>query len=190
MKWTIGIIGIALLLSCGGARVMAQTDALAPKANETKAETVSQTYRLTYTLTEIDGSKRIGTQHYAVTVSADEKNGWNFSRIKLGSKVPIATASTQPDKPARTEFQYVDVGLNIEVRVRQLASGVEVNSDIDQSSVSEETSSVGSGDPVIRQTVLKNTALLTPGKPVMLGSMDLPGSTRHLDIEVVLEVIR
>jgi hypothetical protein len=190
MKQTIGVLGIALVLGCGGGRVLAQTDAPAPKASETKTETAPTTYRLTYALTELDGSKRIGAQHIAVTVSTDEKNGGNFSRIKLGSKVPIATASSKPDNPDRTEFQYVDVGLNIEVRARQLASGVEVNSEIDQSSVSEETSSVGSSDPVIRQTILKNTALLTLGKPVMLGSFDVPGSSRHLDIEVVLEVVR
>jgi type II secretory pathway component GspD/PulD (secretin) len=74
--------------------------------------------------------------------------------------------------------------------VRQSATGIEVNSQLEQSSVSEEKSTVGSSDPVIRQTTLHSTALLTVGKPIMLGSLDLPGSTRHLDIEVVLEVLR
>jgi len=190
MKRKIGIFGIALLLSSCSMTVMAQTDAPAPKANETKAEIVSQTYRLTYTLTEMDVIKRIGTQHFAIIVSTDEKNGWNYSRIKLGSKVPIATASSKPENPARTEFQYVDVGFSLEVRVRQSATGIEVNSQLEQSGVSEEKSTVGSSDPVIRQTTLHSTALLTVGKPIMLGSLDLPGSTRHLDIEVVLEVLR
>jgi hypothetical protein len=40
------------------------------------------------------------------------------------------------------------------------------------------------------QATLQSTALLTAGKPVMLGSLDVPGSTRHLDIEVVLEPVR
>jgi hypothetical protein len=74
--------------------------------------------------------------------------------------------------------------------VRKYANGVEVTSRLDQSSVSEEESSVGKSDPVIRQATLENTALLTPGKPVMLGSLDIPGSTRHLDVEVVIEVVR
>jgi hypothetical protein len=193
MKRIFGVLGIALLLSCGYARVFAQTDAAAPaaipKASETKIEAPPTTYRLTYTLTEMDGGKRIGTQHFAVTVSTDAKNNWSLSRIKLGSLVPVATVSSKPEDSARTEFKNEFVGLNLDVRTRQFAAGVEVNSQFDQRSVSEEKSYV-SNDPVIRQAMLENTALLTLGKPVMLGSLDVPGSTRHLDIEVVLEVVR
>lgn len=192
MKRTIGIIGIALLLSCGGARVMAQTDAPAPapKANEPKSETAPQTYRLTYTLTEMDGAKRIGTQHFSVTVDPVTKESRKESRLRLGSKLPIATATSKPEAPERTEFQYVDVGLNITASLHEFPTGLEVYSRVEQTGVSEEHSSVGRNDPVIRQATLDNTALLTPAKPVMLGSLDVPGSTRHLDIEVVLEVVR
>jgi hypothetical protein len=42
---------------------------------------------------------------------------------------------------------------------------------------------------VIRQTVLEGTSILTPGKQVMLGSLDVPGSTRHLEMGVVVEVV-
>jgi len=48
---------------------------------------------------------------------------------------------------------------------------------------------VGKNDPVVRQTTLSTTALLNPGKPVMLGALDIPGSTRHLEVEVVLEAL-
>jgi hypothetical protein len=64
------------------------------------------------------------------------------------------------------------------------------DSNVEQTGVSEEQSTAGKGAPVIRQAHLQNTALLTPGKPVMLGSLDVPGSTRHLDVEVVVEVVR
>jgi len=185
MKRTIGILGIVLVLSCGSAKVFAQTDAPAPKASETKIETAPTTYRLTYTLTEMDGSKRIGTQHFALTVTPGRDG-----RIKLGSKIPIATGSSKPENQTLTQFQYQDVGLNISARIREIAAGVWLDSNVEQSSVSEEQSSVGIKDPVIRQAKLENTAQLTPGKPVMLGSLDVPGSTRHLDVEVVLEVVR
>jgi hypothetical protein len=184
MKRAIGIIGIALLLSCGGARAMAQTDTPTPKAIEPKSEMAPQTYRLTYTLTEMDGAKRIGTQHFSLTVNPGEQG-----KIKLGSKVPIATESSNPASLAPAQIQYQDVGLAIYVRLKESAAGVRVNSTVDQTGVSEEQSTVGRGDPVIRQADLDCTALLTPGKPVMLGSLDIPASTRHLDVEVVLEVV-
>jgi hypothetical protein len=185
MKRTIGILGIALVLSCGSTRVFAQADAPPPKTNETKIETAPATYRLTYTLAEMDGSKRIGTQHFALTVNPG-KDG----RIRLGSKIPIATESSNPASLAPSQVQYQDVGLNISARIREIGAGVSLDSNVEQTSISEEQSSVGKSDPVIRQAKLENTALLTPGKPVMLGSLDVPGSTRHLDVEVVLEVVR
>jgi hypothetical protein len=185
MKRTIGLMGIALLLCCGGARVAAQTDAPAPKTSDTNAEMAWHTYRLTYTLTEMDGVKRLGTQHFSLTVNPG-KDG----RVRLGSKVPIATESSNPASLAPTQVHYTDVGLNIMVRLKESAAGVLADSDVEQSSVSEEESAAGKSAPVIRQATLSNTALLTPGKPVMLGSLDVPGSTRHLDVEVVVEVVR
>jgi hypothetical protein len=186
MKRTIGILGIALVLSCGCAEALAQVEAVSPpKANETKNETVQTTYRLTYTLTEMDGSKRLGTQHFSMTVTPGRDG-----RIRLGSKVPIATESSNPASLAPTQVHYTDVGLNLIVRLKESAAGVLADSDVEQSSVSEEQSSVGRSDPVIRQATLSNNALLTPGKPVMLGSLDIPGSTRHLDVEVVIEAVR
>jgi len=185
MKRIIGFMGIALVLSCCGARVFAQADTTTPKASETKIETAPTTYRLTYTLTEMDGNKHLGTQHFALTVTPG-KDG----RIRLGSKVPVATESSNPASLAPAQVQYTDVGLLILVRLKESTAGVLADSDVEQTGVSEEQSTVGKGDPVIRQANLQNTALLTPGKPVMLGSLDVPGSTRHLDVEVVLEVVR
>ncbi|MGA3162259.1 MAG: hypothetical protein ABSC77_13715 [Terracidiphilus sp.] len=185
MKRAIGILGIALLLCCGGARVFAQADESKSKASDKKIETAPTTYRLTYTLTELDGSKRIGTQHFALTVTP-----LNGGHIKLGSKIPIATESSNPASLAPSQVQYQDVGLNISARIREIGAGVSLDSNMEQTSISEEQSSVGKSDPVIRQSKLENTALLTPGKPVMLGSLDVPGSTRHLDVEVVVEVVR
>jgi hypothetical protein len=189
MKLASGIMGIALVLTCAANSVSAQTEASTGKAATTNTERVPQTYRLTYTITESDGAKRLGTQHFAVTVNPDTKD----AEVKLGSRVPIATGSFNVGgsaTPANTQFQYLDVGLNIAARVREFSAGVEVYSKLEQSSVAEEKSTIGSNDPVIRQATVQNTAMLTPGKPVMLGSLDVPGSTRHLDIEVVLEIVK
>jgi len=186
MKLLSGILGIALALSCGGGNAIAQTDTPTPKASEIKIEKAPTCYRLTYTITEMDGAKRIGIQHFAMI--ADPESG--DSQFKLGSKVPIMTGSSNSVNPLQTQVQYQDVGLNISARLKEFSTGVEVHSKVEQSSVSEEQSTVGRNDPVIRQAVLQNNALLTLGKPVMLGSLDVPGSTRHLDIEVVLDAVR
>jgi hypothetical protein len=46
-----------------------------------------------------------------------------------------------------------------------------------------------SQDPVFRQTTLDGTAGLVPGKPLILGSLDIPGTHRHQQVEVVSEAI-
>jgi hypothetical protein len=56
-------------------------------------------------------------------------------------------------------------------------------------SIAEEKSGVGAQDPIVRQTVMEGTAFLAVGKPLILGSIDIPGSTRRLDIEVVMEQV-
>ena len=42
----------------------------------------------------------------------------------------------------------------------------------------------------VRQAVLTNADVRTPGRALVLGSLDTPGSTRHLEIGVVLELVK
>lgn len=176
---------VALVLA-GAGKTWAQQEASSPKSTpDPRPATAGTAYRLTYTVTESEGTKQIGRQRFSLTVISEAAN----SELRLGSKVPIATGTFGSNTPPATQFQYVDVGLNITARVREFTNGAMVFSKLEQSSVSEEDSGLGKSDPVIRQALLENTALLTAGKPVMLGSLDIPGSTRHLDIEVVLELV-
>jgi hypothetical protein len=67
---------------------------------------------------------------------------------------------------------------------------VRLRTKVVQSSVAEDKSGVGNSDPVIRQTTLEGTSTLVQGKPLVLGSLDVPGSTRHQEVEVVSELVR
>jgi len=57
----------------------------------------------------------------------------------------------------------------------------------DTSAAPERSEIAGVREPIVRQSTLKGESLLAPGKPLALGSMDIPGSTTHLQIEVVME---
>jgi type II secretory pathway component GspD/PulD (secretin) len=147
-----------------------------------------KTYRLTYSVTEMDGAKRIGAQHFAMVVVSGQR-----TVMKQGSKVPVATGSFSTNgKPegAQTQFTYVDIGTNFDATLDESANGVRLRTKVEQLSIGEEQSGVGAADPVIRQTSLEGTSFLTAGKPLVLGSLDVPGSTRHLDFEVVMEAVR
>jgi type II secretory pathway component GspD/PulD (secretin) len=142
-------------------------------------------YRLTYTVTEIEGGKRVGTQHFAIIIAAGQQ-----ATLKQGSKVPVATgtySATSPSNNVQTQFTYLDVGMNFSATLTDLGNSVSLQTNVEQSSVAEEKSGVGEQDPIVRQTSLKGASILTQGKPVMIGSVDVPGSSRHLDIEVMME---
>jgi type II secretory pathway component GspD/PulD (secretin) len=146
-----------------------------------------KTYRLTFTTTETDGSKRIGVQHISIIVAAGQR-----TTLKQGSKVPVATGSYSApgsNTGAQTQFTYIDVGMNFDAALDELANGARLRSKVEQLSIAEQTSGVGLQDPIIRQSTLEGTSFLTLGKPLVLGSIDIPGSTRHLDVEVVMEQV-
>ena len=142
-------------------------------------------YRLTYTVTETGSDQPNGAQHVTLIVTSG-----GMTDFKQGSKVPIVTGIyPQGAQPQHSDVQYQDVGLEIEATLNGYADGVHLRSKIAQSNVSDEKSGIGVEDPVFHQTTLEGTATLVPGKPLILGSLDIPGTNRHQQVEVVSEAI-
>jgi type II secretory pathway component GspD/PulD (secretin) len=139
-----------------------------------------KSYRLTFTIRETDGGKKSSEQHYSMIVSPGVKTDF-----RQGSRVPILTGSSEAGAAA-TQFQYIDVGLSVTANF----DGTLLRSKIEQSAVADEKSSVGLQDPVIRQAQLEGNAALVEGKPMVLGALDVPGSSRHEEIEVVAEAVK
>jgi type II secretory pathway component GspD/PulD (secretin) len=165
-------------------RASADDDALIQKLLN-DLDRPKKNYRLTYTVTEMDGSKQIGTEHYAMIMASGQA-----TTLKLGSKVPVATGSysASGNVGVQTQFSYIDVGMNFDATLTAMGDGAMLKSSVEDSSVSPEKSVIGGvTEPIVRQSSLKSESVLAPGKPVLLGSVDIPGGTSHLDIEVVLQ---
>ena len=135
-----------------------------------------KTYRLTYTVTEIDGTKKIGSQRFAMVLTDGQKTSLN-----QGSRVPV------PSGNGSNQFTYMDVGTNFEATLYATGTGAKLNSKVTQSSFVAATSNDTAQQPIVRNLTLEGSSMLVPGKPMALGSMDVPGSTRHLDVEVLME---
>ena len=138
-------------------------------------------------MTETDNGKRVSQQHFAVIVASGSKTDF-----KLGSKVPIVTGFYDTAGPGRenSQVQYEDVGFEIEASLNANLDDVKLRSKIGESSVADEKSGISAQDPIFRQTMLEGTSTLTLGKPLVLGSLDIPGTTRHQEVEVVSELVR
>jgi hypothetical protein len=142
-----------------------------------------RTYRLTYTVTESDGGQRIGVAHYSFVIKTGQETS-----LKQGSKVPVATGSYNASgNTSQEQFTYLDVGMNFDATLEQNGDNVSLKTKVEQSGVAEEKDIASVREPVIRQAVIQCVTTLIPGKPVDLGAMDVTGSTRHLEVEVLAE---
>jgi type II secretory pathway component GspD/PulD (secretin) len=136
-------------------------------------------YKLTFTITELEDGKPTGSQRYTLLAAESQK-----VELKEGHRVPLITGKIGTDANApETQVSYVDIGLNISATLE----GSGLRSKIEQSAVADEKSNVNIQDPLIRQVSLTNTTIITLGKPAMLCSIGIPNSTRHKDVEVLVE---
>lgn len=169
MKFITSLFFLALLTPLSGT---ARSQDKPAAATPTKPDL--HTYRLTYTFTEIESGKKVGVQHFSLTAVSSGQ----LATLKIGSRVPAMTGG---------RYEYMDVGLNIAANVDEHSNGVQLDTNINQSSL--EDSAKAGLPPIVRQAQLQTSALLQVSKPIQIGSLDIPGSTHHLDVEVVLEKI-
>ena len=62
-------------------------------------------------LTEFDGAKKVKSLPYVSYVTASSEHAYEFTKIRLGTKVPVYTGK-------ESGMQYIDVGTNIDCRAR------------------------------------------------------------------------
>ena len=141
-----------------------------------------KTYRVTYTLTEGGNAP----QHLVLLVTPGKK-----TMLKQGTRVPIMTGSygTATDS-SNTQFQYQDVGLNIEASLDGYGEGMKLRTKIEDTSVAEEKSNVGIQDPLLRQSVLESESTIVSGKPIVLGSVEIPAGGRHFEVSAAVDIVK
>src|ERR1700691_2769015 len=108
--------------------------------------------------------------------------------LKIGERVPVATGSFQPgiggvgiNPLVNTQFQYLDVGVNIDVtphvhadREVTLKITMEISSVVGQSSIG------GISQPIIGQKKIEHEIRLKDGEPSLIGGIFDDSSTRSL----------
>jgi hypothetical protein len=148
--------------------------------------TVSGPYRLTYTLTEMDGSKQLGSERYVVILDANSAP----THIDMGARIPVYSSSGS--------YSYDHIGVRIRATLHRFANGLELITSLGQIELAPDGSSAahssheaqdvnkGRTVPVIRESQMDTVALLTENKPLVLGQLDKPNSTHSLQVTVNL----
>jgi hypothetical protein len=191
MKFITVALFSGLLLPGINTLALAQ-DAKTENAPTDSLRTYAPTYRLTYTLTEMDGAKRVGLQRFSMVVTPADKG-----TLKVGSKIPLVTGSYNSGSAnTQTQFTYIDVGVNIDARIDPFTNGMRLTTKVERTSVADSANEhmtqpmESIHEPIVRQAQIQNTALLQLGKSVMLGSLDTPGGTQHVDVEILMELVK
>jgi general secretion pathway protein D len=108
--------------------------------------------------------------------------------LKIGDRVPVATGSFQPgiggvgiNPLVNTQFQYLDVGVNIEITPRVHAGReISLKLSMDVSDVDSYVSIGGISQPVIGQRKIENDIRLKDGEVSLLGGMMEDSRTKSL----------
>ncbi len=108
--------------------------------------------------------------------------------LKIGDRVPVATGSFQPgiggvgiNPLVNTQFQYLDVGVNIEITPRVHAGReISLKLSMDVSDVDSYVSIGGISQPVIGQRKIENEIRLRDGEVSLLGGMMEDSKTKAL----------
>jgi hypothetical protein len=148
-------------------------------------------YRLHFAVAELDGAGKVtNTRTYEETVSTTGAgHSVGDQQIKTGSRVPIATGSyaagADAARLANTQFQYIDLGVNLDVREATEHGemlGFRLKAEV--SSVARQTEIDGVGEPVIRQNVWDSSVSIPVGKPTVVFSSDDLDSKGKMQVEV------
>jgi general secretion pathway protein D len=108
--------------------------------------------------------------------------------LKIGDKVPVATGSFQPgiggvgiNPLVNTQFQYLDVGVNIDITPRVHASGeVTLKMTMDVSAVTGQSNIGGISQPIIGQRKIEHEIRLKDGEANLLGGIMEDQQTKQL----------
>jgi general secretion pathway protein D len=117
--------------------------------------------------------------------------------LKIGDRVPVATGSFQPgiggvgiNPLVNTQFQYLDVGVNVDITPRVHAGReVTLKVSLDISSVTGQSNIGGISQPIIGQRKIEHEIRLKEGEVNLIGGMMEDNQTQSMSGYPVLATI-
>jgi len=110
------ILSALVLGGCWPAVAQEKSDSPKEEAKSGPRESTEQ-LQVKVTYTEYDGEKKVKIFPFVLLVSL--RNG-PPSEIRVGTRTPIATSA----EASASQYQYIDVGTNVDCRARKLSDGV------------------------------------------------------------------
>ncbi|WP_109489163.1 hypothetical protein [Occallatibacter savannae] len=182
---------LLLLAPMFASAAIAQEQTTAPETPRA-GDPPSRFYHFEFVVQELgaDG-KPTNTRTYVTTLSTQNNKS---ASIRTNSRVPIVTGSTTTsDKPnalVNTQFQYVDVGVNIDAsRAHEVGRQLAFDISADISSVAEGREPL-LRQPIIRQNKWQAVVLIPTGKSTVLFTSDALDSKGSMQLSVTAAAIQ
>ena len=137
-------------------------------------------YKLEFVVKEVEGGKALNARSYWATVGTEPGPG-TVCAIRTGSKVPIPTG------PSAREYQYYDLGVNLDLRaVKEVGGELTLSISADVSSTLQEsaTATAPTLPPVVRQNKWTSTVRVPLRKPTVIFSSDDATGKHQMQLEL------
>ncbi len=161
------LCSLLLILSLGCLLPAAVAEEPKPEKEPARA------YRLDYTIEELESGKVVNARTYSLLVDDQRHSG----RTKVGSRVPVAIKQDQ--------FQYMDVGLNLDARVFASGEDIMLETNINMTSLAMPEQAT-SGSPVVRNMESGGSTIIAAGKSTVVSEVDDVQSKRRYRVSVLV----
>ncbi|MGD0569380.1 MAG: hypothetical protein ABSA78_13335 [Candidatus Sulfotelmatobacter sp.] len=183
------VVILGLILSAGARTGRAQETA--PSKGSAATEPASdakqkspepkplESYHLDFAINEFEDGKKINSRLYALNLNTNDSND-----IKIGTRIPV--------EAKEGEFQYIDVGTNINAQLREQRGQtmLVVRAEVSNFAIPEQGLDKPDPHPALRQLKVSGSALLPLAKPMVMDSVDDPNSKRQFQLEVTVTKLR
>ena len=138
---------------------------------------VLPSYKLTFSFYELQEGKRLNQRDFMLVVNADGGGG---NKLKIGTKIPIDAGENK--------ITYTDIGFDLECSaVETTTNKLLVRLELGLSSFpgaeqNKDPQSAGNR-PILRAISQRLRAVLTPGKPQVITSVDDINSNKRFQVE-------
>jgi hypothetical protein len=135
-------------------------------------------YKLLFVLRETDEGKVLNQRTFTMDISAEppRTNGvpLDWWHMRSGTRVPFSGSK---------DVNYIDVGVNLDVRAEEAPEALQMQITSEISSVASETA-VGVSAPAVRQLKISGAVWAPLGKPTVIFTADDAASKHRFELEV------
>ena len=136
------------------------------------------TYKMAFSIYELQDGKKINQRDYSLLVEANDRGA---NTLKIGTKVPIDTG--------KDAYTYTDVGFELRCSAAETVNNklaVSVDMSVSNFAIPGQNTDPRTGEsrPVLRAVTQRISAVVNPGKPQILTSMDDVNSTKRMQVEL------